>query len=493
MDQYILSHDLGTSGNKASLFRDDGTLICSVTEPYPTIYGQDGWVEQNPEDWWAAVCRASKSITEKIDKSQIVAIAVTGQMMGTVMLDRNKTLLGNSIIWSDTRSAEECRRLEEKMGKLNYYRITGQPPAPSYPLPKIMWLKEHRPEQYEKTEIFIQAKDYINFRLTGCIATDYTDAAYTTAFDIEKKVWSEEILRQAEIDIRKFPPVRDSREILGVVSSEATESCGVLQGTPVVVSAGDGSAAHLGAGCTETGDTYICLGSSTWIVTQTSQLIFDEKGRMQSEPHVIDGSYCYLGTMQTGGLAYSWARHNLAQEPLSYEELDKLIEKTVPGAGTSIFLPYLMGERSPWYDMDAKGAFIGLTMNSSYGDFYRAVMEGVAMNLNILLNVIREAEMVNKAVLIGGGGKSRCWTQILADILNVELLLPENTDAGTSIGSAIIAGVGCGLWTDYRVAKKFLTIRQTVHPCEENIPLYQRKQEFFEKCYFALKELNQMM
>ena len=239
--------------------------------------------------------------------------------------------------------------------------------------------------------------------------TDPTDAAYTTAYDIEKDRWSEEIIRAGGIRSDIFPEVRESASILGRVTEQAAEECGLLEGTPVAVGAGDGSAAHPGAGCVEDGDAYICLGSSTWIVAQTDRLIFDDLGRMQSEPHVIKDKYCFLGTMQTGGLAYDWARKNLSDGALPYDRLDSHIAGSAPGAGGTVFLPYLMGERSPWYDLGAKGAFLGLTMQTVYGDIYRSVMEGVAMNLNIMLKVIREHLDVKKIVLIGGGGKSRIW------------------------------------------------------------------------------------
>lgn len=488
--RYILSHDLGTSGNKASLFSDTGLLIDSFTQEYETIYPEAGWAEQNPEDWWKAVCIATRQVLKRVNPKQIAAVAVTGQMMGTVAVGADGGLVGNSIIWSDSRAEQECRLLEERLGAEYYYGITGQPPSAAYSLPKIMWLKENRPEQYQKTDKYIQSKDYINYLLTGVIGTDDTDAAYTIAYDIKKRCWSEEVLEASGIDKGKMPDVIRSSTIIGRVTAWAAQLCNIPGGTPVVTGAGDGSSAHLGAGCIVPGDSYICLGSSTWVAAQTEQLIFDKAGRMQSEPHVLDGQYCFLGTMQTGGLAHQWGRENLAGEMLSYEEIDRLAEASKPGAGGVIFLPYLMGERSPWYDLQARASFLGVSFHSKYEDFYRSIMEGVAMNLNILMNGIKEHLDISETTVIGGGAKSRVWMQILADVCDVNIAVPENTAAGTSIGGAIIAGVGCGIFEDYSVAKQFLKIRERIEPNPETREIYRERQKAFEAAYWGVREWN---
>lgn len=490
MPRYILSHDLGTSGNKASLFSDAGTLIASFTQEYATVYPEVGWAEQNPGDWWSAVCTATRQVLEGVEKSQIAAVAVTGQMMGTAAVGYDGGLVGNSIIWSDGRAERECSLLVERLGADRYYSITGQPPSAAYSLPKFMWLKENRPEQYLRTYRYIQSKDYINYLLTGVICTDDTDAAYTLAYDIRNRCWSEDILEASGIDKEKMPEVRSSSDIIGRVTAQAAKACGIPEGIPVVTGAGDGSSAHLGAGCIAPGDSYICLGSSTWIVAQTERLIFDRSGRMQAEPHVLDGQYCFLGTMQTGGLAHSWGRENLACRPLDYGEIDRLAGASSPGAGGMLFLPYLMGERSPWYDLQARASFLGINLHSRYEDFYRAIMEGVAMNLNIMMNVIKEHLDITEITVIGGGAKSRVWMQILADVCGVDIAVPENTEAGTSIGGAIIAGVGCGIFEDYSVAKKFLKIRERIKPNIEIQQRYRERQEAFEAAYHALRDWN---
>ena len=481
---------MGTSGNKASLFSDSGLLVASATQEYGTVYPVAGWAEQNPEAWWKAVCEATRKVLEGVDRNRIAAVAVTGQMMGTVAIGADGGVIGNSIIWSDSRAERECRLLTGRLGSEHYYGITGQPPSAAYSLPKIMWLKENRPEQYRRTDKYVQSKDYINYLLTGVIGTDDTDAAYTIAYDIKNRCWSEEILRASGIDKNKLPEVTRSSTVIGRVTAEASRACKIPEGTPVVTGAGDGSSAHLGAGCIAPGDSYICLGSSTWVVAQTERLIFDKAGRMQAEPHVLDGQYCFLGTMQTGGLAHSWGRDSLAEEPLSYEVIDRLAGAAGPGAGGLLVLPFLRGDRAPWYDLQARAAFLGVNFHSRYEDFYRAIMEGVAMNLNILLDGIREHLDITETTVIGGGAKSRVWMQILADVCGVTVAVPENTAAGTSIGGAIIAGVGCGLFEDYSVAKRFLRIGERLEPNFETRELYRGRQKAFEEAYWVLRDCN---
>lgn len=490
MTQCILAHDLGTSGNKASLFDCEGKLVDSVVVSYSVIYPQKSWAEEDPKDWWQAVCKATRVVLEKNPYVRVIAVAVSGQMMGCLALDKAGEPLGNSIIWSDSRAEEECGTITRRLTKERFNRITGQPPSASYTLPKILWQKKYAPELYEKAAVYLQAKDYINYRLTGNIKTDPTDASYTIAYDIQKAEWSEEILEAAEIPRNLFPEIVPCETIIGTVHKKAAEESGLKEGTPVVAGAGDGSAAHLGASCVNEGDSYLCLGSSTWLVTQTNRLIFDNKNRMQTEPHVIPDCYVYLGTMQTGGMAHSWARNNLSTPPLSYTEIEKLISDAKPGAEGMIFLPYLMGERSPYYDLQACGSFLGIRQNVTHGDFYRSVLEGVGMNLKILLDIIEQDVNVENIVLIGGGGKSRIWRQILADIFQKTILIPENVEEGTSIGAAIIAGVGVGVFADYMTAKKFMKVKEQVEPNQDVRELYEKKQKIFEKAYYALREIN---
>lgn len=490
MATLIMAHDLGTSGNKASLFSDAGILMDSVAIPYETQYPKRGWAEQNPEDWWESVCRATRKVLEGHDAADVKAVAVSGHMMGCLPLDQHGEPLSASMIWSDGRAEEESKALIDTLGEKAYNQITGQLASPYYPLPKIMWLRKHRPEIYERAECFLQAKDYINFKLTGALCTDITDAAYTLAYDINRHEWSDAILRAADVSAQLLPTVVPSATVVGTITKEAATACGLKAGTPVAAGAGDGSAAHLGAASVAQGDTYICLGSSSWIMTTTDHLYFDRQGRMQSEPHVIENRYVFGGTMQTGGMSYAWAQDNLGPEPQKLQDMNARAALSAPGAGGILFLPYLMGERSPWYDPRASASFLGLRQESTNGDMLRAVLEGVSHNLKILLDVIQQHTAVKDIVLIGGGAKSDLWRQIMADVLEKPILVPENVDEGTSMGSAIIAGIAAGIWPDYSIARELIHICARVEPEEKNFPVYQRKQAIFEDAFRSLQAIN---
>ena len=490
MAEYILAHDIGTSGDKASLFRTDGVLVDSVTVPYETRYPQPGWAEQDPRDWWRAVCESTTRLMEDRDPCEVKAIGVSGMMMGCLPLDRSGEPLFPCIIWSDSRAEDESRLMAEYLGEDFISQHTGQPLSPNYTLPKIMWFKKHYPELMAKTDVFVQAKDYINYCLTGECRTDPTDAGCTLAYDLMKGEWSETILSAVDIPASVFPRVEACETIVGTVTKEAAAACGLVPGIPVTAGAGDGSAAHLGGRSVESGDAYLCLGTSTWIEATTDKLYFDPQNRMQTEVHVVRDAYVYQGTMQTGGMAHAWCVEKLMNQAYSYADVDRLVAETEPGAGGALFMPYLMGERSPWFDTKVNGAFLGLRLQTEPAQMMRAVMEGVGFNLKILLDVIRQHVDVREIVLIGGGARSRVWKQILSDILNARILIPYNVEAGTSLGAAMIAGVGSGLYKDYGVVKELLPIREEIEPRTEYLDLYEAEAAVFTKAYYALKEVN---
>ena len=490
MAEYILAHDIGTSGDKASLFRTDGLLVDSVTMAYETHYPHPGWAEQDADEWWRAVCESTSKLMADRDPRDVRAIGVSGMMMACLPVGYDGRPLSRCIIWSDARAEEECRLMDERLGEEYISRHTGQPLSPNYSLPKIMWFRKHYPELIDKTKVFLQVKDYINFRLTGEAYTDPTDAGCTLAYDLGEHSWSQTILDAVDVPVSVLPPVADCETVIGTVTAEAAEACHLVPGIPVVANAGDGSAAHLGGRSIKNGDAYLCLGTSTWIQATTDRLYFDPQNRMQSEAHVVKDAFVYQGTMQTGGMAHAWCVESLMNNAYSYADVDTLIESCKPGAGGALFMPYLMGERSPWFDTKVNGAFLGLRLQTGPAQMMRAVMEGVGFNLKILLDVIREHVDVREIVLIGGGARSRVWKQILADILDAAILIPYNVEAGTSLGAAMIAGVGSGLYKDYSVVKDLLPIRETIEPRPAYRGLYDRQAELFTQAYSALRDIN---
>lgn len=486
MPKYIVAHDLGTSGNKASLFRDDGTLIKSETCAYPTYYPYLNCAEQNPEDWWNAVCETTREITKNVDKKDIAVISFSGQMMGCLCVDDQGVPLMNSIIWSDGRAADEALDIINKMGMEKSCYIAGQRISPNYTLAKLRWLKNYKPDIYRKTYKVLQAKDYMVYKMTGRMVTDPTDACYTQAFDIHAGQWSDEMLACASVRADIFPKVVPSDSVVGELCEKAANECSLLSGIPVVAGAGDGSAAHIGAGCVENNQTYVSLGSSSWIMTATDRYIFDEKCRMQAERHVVRDKYVFGGTMQTGGLSASWAKNELLGKRYSHNYVKKMIGKSSPGANGVMFLPYLMGERSPWWNADATAAFLGLRITSSKSDMVRAVFEGVCYNLRMILDIIRQHLDVREIVLIGGGARNTAWCRMIADIFGMPVLLSGNENESTGIGAAIIAGVGVGLFRDYTIVKEFIQIRQRLLPNLRLQETYSKNVQVFMEVYHSL-------
>ncbi|MFW5981263.1 MAG: xylulokinase [bacterium] len=501
MGKYILAHDLGTTGNKATLYNSDGKLINSKFFGYETSYPKTNWAEQNPDDWWRAVCKSTNKLIKdsKIDKSSIGVVGFSGQMMGALPVNEKGQPLSNSIIWADQRSTEEANLLSEKIGNDRVYNITGHRISPAYSGEKILWFKNNKPEIYANTFKFLQAKDYIIYKLTGEFVTDYSDATGMNIFDINKLKWSEKIIELAGIDIDKLPKALPSTHIAGTVKSSVAEIVGLQAGTPVVIGAGDGTTATVGAGIIEEGEAYNVVGSSSWIALSTSEPIFDEEKKTFNWAHAVPGMYVPCGTMQAAGASYSWARDNLSPlekiigeklEIDEYELMNLLIEKSPPGANNLLYLPYLMGERSPHWDPEAKGAFVGLNINNDRSDMLRAVLEGVTFNLRIILESFTKKISLDSIKVIGGGAKGKIWRQIMADIYNKNILRLELLDEASSLGGAIIGGVGVGIFDDFSIAKKLNPVVDEVSPNQKNIRLYNDLLPVFKEAYHSLKSVN---
>ena len=379
MERYILAHDLGTSGNKATLFSEGGRLIRSEVFAYDTHYFNDTWVEQNADDWWKAVCETSRSLMHKtgVSPSDIAAISFSGQMMGCLCVDRAGNPLRPSIIWADQRAQRQVAQLEEHISQQDFYHIVGHRNTASYGIQKLMWIRDNEPEIYEKTYKTLNAKDYIVFRLTGQFYTEPSDANSMACFDLSTFQWSERILEYADINPDKLPEIKPSTYVAGGVTKEAAKLTGLAEGTPVVMGGGDGVVANIGCGSIAPGKTYCCMGTSAWITTTAEKPIYDEQMRTVTWVHVIPGMYAPNGTMQYAGGAYNWLKnticrmetHEAAQSSSSpYEAMNRLIEESPAGSNGLIFLPYLLGERAPRWNPDAKGAWIGIKPETSRGD-----------------------------------------------------------------------------------------------------------------------------
>jgi len=500
MGKLILAHDLGTSGNKAALYNFQGQLITSYTYPYDTIAPANGYMEQDPGKWWEAVCKSTTLMMEAgaVNPADIACITFSGQMMGCVPVDKAGKHLYHALIWADSRYSSKMAGIEERISMKEVYHITGHRLSASYSAAKLKWLKENVPDVYENTYKMLQAKDYIILKLTGIFATEYSDASGTNLLDIRKKEWSGRMLEAYGISKEKMPDLYRSTDIVGRLKKEPAGLIGLLEGTPVIMGGGDGSCAAVGAGVVSIGDTYNVLGSSSWISNVAKAPIYDE-GLRTFNWIALDGTmYTPCGTMQSAGYAFQWIARNLCE----YEKecaaakgrdynlfLNHLVGQRPAGANNLIFLPYLLGERSPRWNLNARGAFVGLGAIHTKADMIRAVMEGVGYNLKVIMEVLEKERPIEDIIIIGGGAKSNIWLGILADIWQKKLLVPRYVEEATSMGAAICGGVGIGEFDDFKIIQKFNPIEHEIVPNKQNFEIYTKLYTLFNQTYEALEEI----
>ncbi|MGA2764150.1 MAG: xylulokinase [Spirochaetia bacterium] len=498
MKRYLLAHDLGTSGNKATLFTTDGKLVQSVTVPYGTHYFNTNWAEQDPADWWNAVCASTQALASQVDAREVAAICFSGQMMGCLCVDREGRPLRPAILYSDQRAVAECNAILGKIDAVDFYRITGHRASASYSVEKLMWVKAHEPEIYRKTHKMLHAKDYMNFRLTGVMASEHSDASGTNVMDLGTRCWSEKLIGITGIDGGKLPDLKASTDVVGELTAEAAKAIGLSPGIPVVAGGGDGVCAGVGVGSVKPGMTYNYLGSSSWIATTTEKPIFDDAMRTFVWAHAVPGYVHPCGTMQTAGSSYAWLKNEICtlekaygsetgQSP--YDLINREIEKSPPGANGIVFLPYLLGERTPRWNPDAKGAFIGLTLEHTRADVLRSVMEVVTLNLSIILDIFRTQIPIREITVIGGGAKGDVWRRIMADVYQADVLRPNYLEEATSMGAAIIGGVGCGAFKGFDVADRFIEVVDRTRPDATRAGVYAEAKKLLNESYDALAPL----
>ena len=505
MKNLILAHDLGTTGNKATLYDQDGQLVGSAFFGYGTEYARTGWAEQNPEDWWQAVCASTQTLLGQtgVAPEAIAAISFSGQMMGAVALDERARPLRNAIIWADQRSVAQERWLSERIDPAEVYRITGHRLSASYSLCKILWIRDNQPDIYRNTYRFVHAKDAIVARLTGQFVTEPTDASGMNLYDLEAWDWSERILAAAELDPAKLPELRRSIDVVGHVLAEVATEVGVPAGTPVVIGGGDGMCAAAGAGVIREGAAYNYVGSSSWIALATPQPVYDPDYRTFTFAHLVPDMYSPCGTMQMAGGSYQWTRDQLcpleqqAAEALGlspYELMNLNAAQSPPGANGLIFLPYLLGERSPRWNPRARGAFIGLTVRHTRADMIRAVLEGITMNLRVILDALTaQGTVIDAMRVIGGGARGAFWNQIMADIYGIPVHRLAILEEATSMGAALAGGIGVGLYDSFDMSETMNAIAQTVEPNPEAQAAYARLYPIFEAAYHALVPVYDMI
>ncbi|WP_343209951.1 FGGY-family carbohydrate kinase [Anaerolentibacter hominis] len=504
---YLIAHDLGTTGDKATLFRlegeeksgrfitGEGVLVRSVIRPYETQYFNGNWAEQKPEDWWRAFCTANRELLEGIDPDLVAGLAFSGQMMGCVLVDRQGMPLRDAIIWADQRAVKQEQQLRDKIPEEEFYHITGHRISASYSLEKLMWVRENEPETFAGTYKMLLPKDFMIHRLTGQFVTDYSDASGTNAFDLNRLVWSERILKAAEIPAGVLPEVKPSAFAAGKLNAGMAKECSLPEGLTIILGGGDGVCASVGAGSVRENVAYNYLGSSSWISYTSRKPVYDPELRTFNWAHMIPGYYAPCGTMQAAGNSYSFMKKVLGDgldvpPGMSvYDKMNELAECSLPGAGGLIFLPYLLGERSPRWNPDARGAFIGLKMEHTKGDMLRAALEGIIMNLDIILKIFKDHADIPAIHIIGGLAKGEAVRRILADIYGMPVVRLHYLEEATSMGAAAAAGVGSGLFAGYEEIEKLICREETILPNPERSLAYEPVKKVFDHSYQALMDI----
>jgi len=489
---YLLGLDIGTSGVKALLISVEGKIISSKTVSYPLTTPHSGWAEQSPSDWWEATVKVIRETvsSNSINSSEIKGISLSGQMHSSVFLDRQMEVIRPAILWSDTRTSEQCKEIYTKVGGLNQLiPYVSNPALEGFTAPKILWLKENEPENYQKVKYILLPKDYIRYRLTGELFTEVSDAAGTLLFEVIKKRWSTSLLEKLEIKQDLLPPVLNSFDLAGKITKKVAEQTGLKFGTPVVAGGADNACGAVGSGITEEGRVMVSIGSSGVVLAQTNNPQADQEGRIHLFNHACPDSWYMMGVTLSAGMSYEWLQKKLFNNILDYSKLDQLAEEIEPGSEGLIFLPYLYGERTPHNDAHARGVYFGISGKHDQRHFVRAVLEGVTFALKDSLELIKDKGVKIKEIrAIGGGAKSRVWQQILADILGEEINL-LNVEEGPAFGAALIAGVGVGVYNNFAEAvNRIVKVKKTIAPGIQNTKKYNHYYQLYKKLYYSLKE-----
>jgi xylulokinase len=487
---YYLGIDVSTTATKALLIDSTGQVIASAASEYPFQTPRPLWSEQHPKLWWDGATKSIRAVLQKsaVDPSQIVAIGLTGQMHGLVLLDGAGQVLRPAILWNDQRTQEQCDEIHTRIGKERFIQITGNLALTGFTAPKILWVAQHEPQVYARARHVLLPKDYLRYRLTGEFAMDKADGAGTVLFDLHSRHWSAEVLAALDIPAAWMPPTFEGPQFTGFVTPEAAAATGLKAATPVAAGGGDQSAQAVGVGAVEPGVIALTVGTSGVIFATTPSALVEPEGRLHAFCHAVPGMWHFMGVMLSAAGSLQWYRDTLAPG-MSFEDMLHEAASIPAGSEGLLFLPYLSGERTPHPDPLARGAFVGLTLRHGRGHLTRALLEGVAFGLKDSFTLIQAAGLsqIRQVRASGGGTKSPLWRQILADVLGAELIT-VNTTEGAAFGAALLAGVGAGNWPDVPSAcRAAITITATVTPLPAQVETYASRYPFYRDLYPALK------
>lgn len=451
--KYVIGCDIGTQGAKALVVDGTGKVVAKASAEYPLSTPKPGWAEQDPEDWVkeAAQCIREALRACEVSSADIVALGLSGQMHSSVFLDAAGRVIRPAILWCDTRTQAECREIEQRLTPSFLRKTVGNPALEGFTLPKILWLRKNEPENYKRVVTLFLPKDYVRWRWTGERSMEISDAAGTLALDIRKRTWAKELLRRLHIPLVWFPPVKESAEVCGRLRREAAQELGLAPGLPVVGGGADNPAAAVGCGVIDPGEVLVSLGTSGVVYAPAVRSNIDPKMRLHAFCSCLPGGNYFMGVMLSAGYALRWFRDTLAQKEKeaaqtegrdAYDLLMQEAAQAPIGSEGLFFLPYLMGERTPHRDADARGAWIGLDVRHKRAHLVRSVLEGVAFGLRDSFEILRTlGTPVRRVVVTGGGSKSALWRRILADVLNHDIWMVQDNE-GPAYGAALLAWAG---------------------------------------------------
>jgi xylulokinase len=496
----LMGIDIGTSGCKTLLIDETGHVVDRVLDDYPLYALQHGWSEQHPQDWWRAVKNTIHQIVRKNQQQiqNLKGIGLSGQMHGLVVLDQKHAVIRPSILWNDQRTGPQCTQVYEKVGGLvGLLQYTNNRMLPGYTGGKILWVREHEPENYAKIQKFLNPKDYIRYCLTGEFATEVSDASGTGLFNVQARAWSRELFSKLDIPFEWAPQCYESREVSGVLSASIAEELGLPKNLPVVGGGGDAVIQTLGTGVISSDVLTTTIGTAGIISTALEEFHPNPEGKLQIFCNVMPAKWHVMGVTLAAGASLRWARDLFGHAETEvakllgedvYALISQEAEHSQPGSNNIIFLPYLSGERCPYADPKARGAFIGLSLTSTKADLFRSVLEGVIFSFRDVAEILTAlGETFTCVRTSGGGAQSQVWRQIHADIFHKEVVTVSGSREGTAYGAAIVAGVGVNVWSDFVEPSKLLQVETTTEPLVANYAVYDRLYQIYKSYYPLLK------
>lgn len=492
MGNLLLGIDIGTSACKVAVFEKSGKVLAQSNQPYQLYYPNPGWVEQNPEEWWNAICDGIQDVLCRsgIAPEDIAGIGIDGQSWSAIPVDRDGNCLHNSPIWMDTRARDICKRVVDEVGFDTIFEVGGNGFEPSYTTPKMIWFKENMPEVYEKTYKFLQSNSYIAMKLTGVMTQDKSQGYGIHFFDMKTCAYNEELAEKLGLSVDKVPDIVSCHQVIGEVTKEAAKRTGLAAGTKVVAGGLDAACGTLGAGVYLPGQTQEQGGQAGGMSICVDKALAHPK--LILSPHVVPDNWLLQGGTVGGGGVLRWFKQELGGDA-SFDDLTKLAEEVAPGSDGVVFLPYMAGERSPIWNPDAKGVYYGLGFDKTKGHMIRAALEGVAFSLEHNMRTAAETGVkVDELIAMGGASNSILWTQIKADVTGKTIKVPTS-DTATTLGAAILAGVGVGVYESFEEAvKETIVITRVQEPDMENYEKYKKSMELYLKLYEDLKDTFSM-